>query len=167
VSTMAEYRQLRPESQPQLEIENNIGPFVLKGSTVWFANTFYDGEGTSGVGAVGSFDLQSHKFQMRHLPEIVRWSGSAMRLDSDDLWIGLMSQPEGAANSGGLLRFNTKTGAVTKFDIPDYIHTIDRVGDTIYCGTSNGVYRVRGADVSQLRFEPDSSGKIVMIATPK
>ncbi len=61
-----------------------------------------------------------------------------MRLDGDDLWIGLMLRPEGAELSGGLLRYNLKTGAVAKFDVADYIHTIDRVGDTDGCGTSNG-----------------------------
>ena len=84
------------------------------------------------------------------------------RLDGDDLWIGLMRQPEGAAFGGGLLRCNLKTGAVAKFDIPDYIHTIDRVGDTLYCGTSNGLYTVRGGEIKHLAFEPDSSGKLTM-----
>jgi hypothetical protein len=159
---MALDRQLRPNEQAPLEIENDIGPAVLDGTTIWFANNFYDGEGTTGVGAIGSFDTRTHKFEMRYLPEIVPWSGSAMRLDGDDLWIGLMRQPEGAAFGGGLLRYNVKTGAVTTYKIPDYIYTIDRLGDAIYCGTSNGIYSIRGADVRQMRFEPDATGKVVM-----
>jgi hypothetical protein len=55
-------------------------------------------------------DLRTHKFEMRYLPGIVAWSGSAMRFDGDDLWIGLMQQPKGAAFSGGLLRYNLRTG---------------------------------------------------------
>jgi hypothetical protein len=163
VPTMALDRQLRPNEQAPIEIENDIGPVAMDGSTVWFANRFYDGEGTSGVGAVGSFDVRTHKFEMRYLPEIVAWSGSAMRLDGDDLWIGLMRQPEGAAFSGGLLHYNLSTGVVAKFEIPDYIHTIDRVGDTVYCGTSNGLYTVRGGEIKHLAFEPDSTGKLTMI----
>lgn len=157
-------RQLPPPQQAPGEIENNIGPYVGHGSTIWFANSFYDGEGTSGVGAIGSFDLRTNKFEMRYLPEIAPWSGSAIRLDGEDLWIGLMRQPEGAAFSGGLLRYNTRTGAVGKYDIPDYIHTIDRVGDTIYCGTANGLYLLRGQKITHLRFEPDSIGKLTMTA---
>ena len=99
---------------------------------------------------------------MRHLPEIAPWSGSAILLDDGDLWIGLMRRPEGADYGAGLLRYNIATGAVTKYAVADYIHTIDRLGDTLYCGTSHGLYTVRGSKVTQLRFEPDGQGKLVM-----
>jgi hypothetical protein len=102
---------------------------------------------------------------MRYLPDIVHWSGSAVRLDGDYIWIGLMRQPEGAAYGGGLLRYDTKTRAVRKFAVTDFVHTIDRLGDAIYCGTSNGVYVIRGDTVTQLRFEPDATGKTTMISS--
>ncbi len=148
VPTMALDRKMRSSEPAPFEIENDVGPVAMDGSTVWFANRFYDGEGTSGVGAIGAFDVRTRQFEMRYLPDIAAWSGSAMRLDGDDLWIGLMRQPEGAAFSGGLLRYNLKSGAVAKFEIPDYIHTIDRAGDAIYCGTSNGLYVVRDGAVT-------------------
>jgi hypothetical protein len=157
------YRKTRPSRQPPLEIWSDIGAFVFSGGTVWFASTFYDGEGVSGVGAVGSFDIPSRKYQMRYLPEIVKWSGSAMRLDGDDLWIGLVRHPEGADISGGLLRYDTKTGATRKYDIPDVIHTIDRLGDGLYVGTSHGLYVLRGDWLTHLCFEPDERGKLVMV----
>ena len=50
-----------------------------------------------------------------------------------------------------------------KFPVADYIHTIDRLGNTVYCGTSHGLYTVRGNQVTQLRFEPDDQGKLVMV----
>ena len=50
-----------------------------------------------------------------------------------------------------------KTRAVAKYDIADYIFTIDRLGDAIYCGTSNGLYIIRRGVVAQMRFEPDSN----------
>jgi hypothetical protein len=165
VPTMALQRKLRPTEQAPLEIENNIGPFVKVGSTIWFTNSFYDGEGVSGVGAIGAFDLRTHKFDMRYLPEIAPWSGPALRFDGENLWIGLMRQPEGAAYGGGLLRYDPRTGAAAKFKIPDYIYTIDRLGDTIYCGTANGLYLVRGGEVTQMRFEPDAGGKIAVTRT--
>ena len=167
VPTIAMYRRLRPRDENPNEIENDIGPIVRNGSTIWFANTFYDGEGVSGVGAIGSFDVRTHRFTMRHLPQIAAWSGSAIALDGDNLWIGLMRQPEGAAFGGGLLRYNIQTGAIEKFEIPDYIHTIDRLGDTIYCGTSDGIYSVRGDNVRHMRFDPDATGKIIMVTKPK
>ena len=75
-----------------------------------------------------------------------------------------MRQPEGAAYSGGLLRYNRKTGAVARFAIPDVINTIDRVGDAIYCGTSNGLYMIRGGTIAHMHFEPDASGKLTAIS---
>ena len=74
-----------------------------------------------------------------------------------------MRRPEGAEYGAGLLRYNTATGAVAKFPVADYIHTIDRLGNTVYCGTSHGLYTVRGNQVTQLRFEPDDQGKLVMV----
>jgi hypothetical protein len=160
---MALHRKLLPDKQAPGEIENDIGPFVLDGHKIWFANTFYDSEGFSGVGAIGVFDISTRKYDMRYLPEIAPWSGSAILLDGADLWIGLMRRPEGAEYGAGLLRYNTATGAVAKFPVADYIHTIDRLGNTVYCGTSHGLYTVRGNQVTQLRFEPDDQGKLVMV----
>jgi hypothetical protein len=163
IPTMALHRKLLPDTQAPGEIENDIGPFVLHGHKIWFATTFYDSEGFSGVGAMGSFDISTRKYEMRYLPEIAPWSGSAILLDGADLWIGLMRRPEGAEYGAGLLRYNTATGAVAKYPVADYIHTIDRLGDTLYCGTSHGLYTVRGSRVTQLRFEPDDQGKLVMV----
>jgi hypothetical protein len=157
-------RKMVPEKPVPFELENDIGPFAFDGQRIWFANTFYDGEGVSGVGAIGSFDPATRRFEMRYLPEIAPWSGSAILLDGDDVWVGLMRRPEGAAIGGGLLRYNKANGAVVKYVVAGLIHTIDRMGDTIYCGTSNGLYTVRGDEIRQFRFEPDESGKLVMVA---
>jgi hypothetical protein len=163
IPTMALHRKLLPGKQAPGEIGNDIGPFVLDGNKIWFANTFYDSEGVSGVGAIGSFDISTRKYDMRYLPEIAPWSGSAILLDDGNLWIGLMRRPEGADYGAGLLRYNRTTGAVTKYAVADYIYTIDRLGDTLYCGTSHGLYTVRGNKVTQLRFEPDDKGKLIMV----
>jgi hypothetical protein len=163
IPTMALYLKVRPDKSAGGEIEDDIGPFVLDGNKIWFANTFYDAEGVSGAGAIGSFDISTRQYDMRYLPEIAPWSGSAILLDDGNLWIGLMSRPEGAEYGAGLLRYNITTGAVTKYPVADYIHTIDRLGDTLYCGTSHGLYTVRGNKVTQFRFEPDDKGKLIMV----
>ena len=163
IPTMALYRKVFPDKQAPGEIEDDIGPFVLDRNKIWFASTFYDSEGVSGVGAIGSFDISTRKYDMRYLPEIAPWSGSAILLDGGNLWIGLMRRPEGAEYGAGLLRYNITSGAVAKYPVPDYIHTIDRLGDTVYCGTSHGLYTVRGNKVTQFRFEPDDKGKLIMV----
>ncbi|MBZ5609391.1 MAG: hypothetical protein LAP38_14095 [Acidobacteriia bacterium] len=164
VPSMAQHREAVPEKQAPGEIENDIGPYVQVGGKIWFANTFYDSEGVSGVGAIGAFDIAARQYDMRYLAEIAPWSGSAMLADGDDLWVGLMRRPEGANYGAGLLRYDTRTGAVSTVAIADLIHTIDRVGNALYCGTSHGLYVVRGGKVTQFRFEPDESGRLVMVA---
>jgi hypothetical protein len=164
IPTLDLWRQKRHDEQPPGEMQSDIGPFVQQGDKIWFATTFYDGEGVSGIGAIGAFDIASRKYEMRYLPEIAPWSGSAIRLDGDSLWIGLKRQPEGAVIGGGLLRYTIATGKAQVFAVPDVVFTIDRVGDALYCGTSHGLYMVRGDRITQLRFEPDESGQLVMIA---
>jgi len=158
------FRRVRPERGKPEELENDFGPIAVDGTQVWFANSFYDGEGISGVGALGSFDTVTHEYKLRYLPEIVPWSGSALLVDGRDLWVGLMRRPEGANYGGGLLRYNMDTGAVTKYAVKDLIYTLDRGGGVLYCGTSNGLYTIRDDKVMQLRFEPDADGKLTMIA---
>ncbi|MEN6601895.1 MAG: hypothetical protein ABFD86_05715 [Bryobacteraceae bacterium] len=154
----------RKASQRPLEIENRIGPYEMEGSTLWFANTFYDGEGMSGMGALGTFDARTRKYEMRYLPQIVSWSGSALRLDGDDVWVGLARRPEGAVYGGGLLRYNRKTRSVRTYPVKDVIYTIDHVGDALYLGTSHGLYMLRGEILTQYRFEPDERGRIHVVA---
>lgn len=163
IPTIGLYRQAFPQKQAPAEMESDIGPFVQDGDKIWFATSFYDGEGTSGIGAIGTFDISTRKYLMRYLPEIAPWSGSAILLDGEDLWIGLKHRPEGAEIGGGLLSYNMRTGRVKTFAIPDVIFTIDRAGDAIYCGTSHGLYMLRGDQITQLRFEPNESGQLIMI----
>ncbi len=157
------YRKMLPAKQPPAEIWSDIGPFVLDDGKIWFASTFYDGEGVSGVGAIGTFDVAARKYDMRYLPEIIGWSGSAIRLDGDELWIGLVHHPEGADFGGGLLGYNIKTGSTTKYAFRDVINAIDRLGDALYCGTSDGVYVLRDRKLTQLRFEPNEQGQLTMV----
>jgi len=146
-------------------LRNSIGPHAFDGTKLWFANYFYDGEGLSGVGAVGSFDLDSRSYEMRYLPQIAPWSGSALLLDSGSIWIGLMRQPEGAAYGGGVLRFDMQSGSARKYPVNDYVATITRDGSTLYFGTAHGVY-VYDTDKNSLahvRVEPGLLGPLKVV----
>jgi hypothetical protein len=166
IPTLHFYRETLSEKQPPTEIESDIGPYVERDGKIWFATTFYDGEGTSGIGAIGSFDIASRHYEMQYLPDIVHWSASALILDGNDLWIGLKQRPEGADAGKGLLRYNIQSGAVQTFPIPDVIFTLNFAGDALYCGTSHGIYMLRADQLTQLRFEPDTTGKLTMIPRP-
>jgi hypothetical protein len=171
------YKQLRPDIRGIASsgtdsfpgsIENEIGPFAFDGQQLWFANTFYDGEGMSGVGAIGSFDETMLRYEMRYLPEISQWSASTLKIDGDDLWIGLMRRPEGSAYGGGVLRFNKKTGATRTYPIKDYVVSIERSGEAIYFGTSDSVYELDLAtdEVAHIRVEPGPTGTPAVVVRP-
>lgn len=127
---------------PLRDLANNnaLGAFAFDGNRLWFANDFYDGEGMTGVGALGVFDLATGKYTMHYFPEIARWSGSALLLDGDDVWIGLMSRPEGALNGGGVLRFNKVSGAVTVYPVPALVTGIARQQNLLCFASEHGVY---------------------------
>ena len=163
IPTLHFYRLTLPEKQPPAEIESDIGAYVEHNGKIWFATTFYDGEGTSGIGAIGSFDINSRHYEMEYLPEIIHWSASVMIFDGDNLWIGLKQRPEGADIGKGLLRYNIQSGGIQTFPILDVIYTLNFAGDALYCGTSHGLYVLRADQLTQLRFEPDATGKITMI----
>lgn len=139
------------------------GPAVRDGDTIWFATSFYDGEGATGVGAIGSFHLPSRQYRLRYLPEIAPWAGSAILLDGDDLWIGLMRQSEGLPYSGGLLRYNRRTGDTGRYDVPDLIYSIHVFNGALWMGTNHGVYTLRDSRLTVLRPEPDPVGRTVLV----
>jgi hypothetical protein len=153
----------RPQKLHGGIIETDIGPWAADASRIWFANTFYDAEGFSGAGAIGSFEFASRKYIMRYLPVIAPWSGSAILLDRGALWIGLMRRPEGDTIGGGLLRYDLHDGSTRRYPFRDYVYTIDRVEETIYCGTSDGLYTLDGEALRHFSFEPDAAGRLTLV----
>ena len=163
VATVGVFGTQKPQNMHGGIIEIDIGPWAADASHIWFANTFYDAEGVSGAGAIGSFDFASRKYAMRYLPVIAPWSASAILLDRGALWIGLMRRPEGSAIGGGLLRFDLRDGSTRRYPFSEYVYTIDRVEETIYCGTSDGLYTLHAEALRHFSFEPDVSGHLSLV----
>ena len=144
-------------------LTNEVGPFAVNGSTLWFANTFYDGEGTTGVGGIGSLDLKTGEYNIRHFPEIARWSGSALLVDGPAIWVGLVCRSEGAPTGGGLLRYHPETGQARRYEVPGVISSIDRAGEALYLATSIGLYLFRNGSLTLMRLEPVATGRWDMV----
>jgi hypothetical protein len=111
-STYEEFARARPDrvrngyTRHVMKIEETFGAWQTVGNRVWFGKAFYDGEGTSGIGGLGYFDTETHRFALVDAPELTPWSASALLIEGDTAWIGLARQPEGARYSNGLLRLN-------------------------------------------------------------
>jgi hypothetical protein len=141
-------------------LNNSIGPSSFDGEKLWFANQFYDGEGQSGVGALGTFDPVTARYEMRYFPEIAPWSASVLRVENEFVWIGLMRQPEGNVYGAGILRFQKKTETVREYPISDFVTTLTRAGSALYFGTVHGVYVLdtNAGILTHIRVEPGPKG---------
>ncbi len=167
-STYRDFARARPRRVRDGYVENatsigeEIGAYQVVDGRVWLGKRFYDGEGTTGVGALGYFDIAQQKFVFLDIPEIVDWSVSAILVESQTVWAGLQNNPEGASRSGGLLRHDVKTSSTHIYPIEDLIQTIHRSGNALLIGTSNGIYVFRADHLIRYRAEPTIDGTFVL-----
>jgi hypothetical protein len=83
-------------------IDERVGGHQVVGEGIWFGKAFYDGEGISGVGDLGYFDTRSSQFTMFSIKELADWSVSALLVEGDAVWAGLVKYGEGTGGSGPL-----------------------------------------------------------------
>jgi hypothetical protein len=168
-STYSQFARARPARVRDgyvegTSIEEVIGAYQIAGDKIWFGKNFYDGEGTTGVGAIGYFDRTTKKYSFLPIREVSDWSVSNLLIEGDTLWASLVSHPEGADRSGGLLRHNLKSGVTRKYRVDEVIYRIERAPDSLYLSTSNGIYVLKNERLTRYLVEPDIDGKPVIIS---
>jgi hypothetical protein len=167
VPDYARFARLRPGrvrdgyTEGFIDLEAGIGAFQLARDTVWFGTTFYDGEGTTGVGALGSFALATRRYDVRYLPGLADYSTSAIAVDGGVLWLGLVVYPEGAPRGAGVLRYDRRTGATRRYALPEVVTALLPWDGTVYAGTGDGLYRLRGERFVPLPLGFDPRGRVV------
>ncbi len=117
------------------------------------------GKDSTGVGGIGYFDRTTSRYTFLRIPEIVGLSVSGLLLEDDFLWAALVGHPEGADYSGGLLRYDLKSGTTKKYPVTDVISRVIRWRDALYVTTSNGIYTLKDDQLRRYRVEPDINGK--------
>lgn len=140
-------------------IEVEIGPFRLVDEQLWFGTRFYDGEGHTGVGGIGYFDVETTKYHVTYYKEIADWSSSAIYVNKQHIWLGLVGHPEGRPYPGGLVRYNRKDGTIGKYAIPKIINVIYKFGNDLYLGTSEGIYILSNEKIKYIGFSFDINHK--------
>jgi hypothetical protein len=116
-STVETYKKLRIEDLknrlPPIQTAQDyqgqevIGPYQVEGDRLWFGNQYYDGEGDSGVGAFGYFDMSRREYHLFSPPEIARWEVSALLVEPDAVWLPLDHFGEDISTSPvGLIRWD-------------------------------------------------------------
>jgi hypothetical protein len=149
-----------PADQPHISEE--IGPHQVESDRLWFGKTFYNGEGSTGVGGFGYFDATRRSYRLYSPPEIHRWSVSAIQVESDFIWLGLYHRGEYGNNSGGLLRWDRKTEEARLFDIRLSISHIVRHHDTLYLG-GNGIGTLRGEEIQSYFVDRTVDGRYEIV----
>jgi hypothetical protein len=144
-STVEQYTEFRPAAirngwRPDAgSIQEEVGPFQVADGQLWFGRTFYDSEGTSGIGGFGYFDSQMRKYRLFSPPEIRNWSVSAILVEPDALWLSLFHRGEYGDSSGGVIRFDRATQHVSRHKLPSITNAITRYQGRLYFATSDGI----------------------------
>jgi hypothetical protein len=163
--SMAEHRKLRAKEPRPLQLGNEIGPMAGDGERIRFAGSFYDGEGSSGVGGLYEFNPATGEYRVERLPEMLDWSGSAIAIDGDRIWIGLNDRTEGYPIAGGLLRYNRVTGERRVYPVKDPVWRIEKMENGVRLATSYGAVELEeeSGRMTHYRLEPGAGGRAEVV----
>lgn len=165
-STLAEFAAARPEfpnAVTQQNIQEHFGPYQMA-DRFWFGKVFYDGEGNTGVGGIGFFDTEKAGYVIHSPPALASWSASALLVEDDAVWAGLVRYPEGAPYSGGLVKLDKQTLSTQGYLIPDVITDIVRGQGELLVATANGIYCQRNGQLNRYTVEPGPGGRSRVLA---
>lgn len=165
-STLAAVQTARPGRQAT-SIGEQIGPHQTAAGVLWFAKEFYDGEGITGIGALGSFDFADRRYTMLSVPEMANWSGSALHVEEDAVYVGLVRHPEGADIPGGVLRYDLRTQQSRVLPVDAVVLTMQRMGQRLLFGTTDGMYAYENESIVQYEFVPRTNGSYQVVRRAK
>ena len=171
-TTYTQFAVARPERVkngygPESKIEDSIGPWQRDGERIWFGKSFYDGEGYTGVGGFGYYDVATRKLRLFVPPEVVDWSVSAIDAAEDAVWLGLVRGGEWGGSSGGLLRFDRASETVRVVRIGDICGGLVRAGSGLLAATDFGIAIVGEDAVRRYFVDVTTDGRTrVVSATP-
>jgi hypothetical protein len=173
-SDLRTWQQARPDDAKtfirpnQAEMNEEIGPHQLEGGRLWFGKTFYNSEGSTGVGGFGYFDAATATYRLYSPPQIQRWSVSAILVETGCVWLALCRRGEYGNNSGGLLRWDRETAQVRSFAIPDVVTSIaasiSRAGEVVYLGATDGIAAIDGDRITSYFVDRTPRGRYTMAA---
>ncbi len=167
--TYEDFKRIRPNrvadgyTEEIAQVGNALGPWQIEGNQIWFGTTFYDGEGTTGIGGFGRYNITTNKMEMTYLPEVASWSMSTLLMSDGILSMGLVSHPEGAEYSGGLVQYDINTKHTRHVEIPEIIQVITQVDNTLVLGTTNGITLIQGKTIHTGIFDINQKGNYQLV----
>jgi hypothetical protein len=150
-------------SRQSTTINEQIGPWQLAEGTIWFGKTFYDGEGHTGVGGFGYFDVEKKAYRM-FSPKAVRdQSISAIFVEPDAVWLGLVHNGEWGSSGGGFVRFDRATEHVERYELQEIVGGMARVGDRMTMATTIGVAMLAGNVLRRFIVDETTDGRLRVV----
>lgn len=141
-------------------IDEKIGPAQSDGDKLWFGKTFYDGEGNSGVGGFGYFDASDRQYHLFVAAEIADYSVSAILVEPDAVWLGIFQFGEYGGSPAGVLRYDRKTQAIRKYEVPDAVYGLTVSGNRTLAPTSSGIAVIDGDKVNRYFVDRATDGHL-------
>ncbi|GMW00563.1 MAG: hypothetical protein AMXMBFR84_17000 [Candidatus Hydrogenedentota bacterium] len=148
-------------------IQCDIGAYAVYGNEVIFGTSFYDGEGTTGIGALGYFNLDTKTYRVDYLDELIPYSTTAIHVDRDAIWLGTANRPEGEDVSAGLWRIDRKSNHAQHVNVPKVISKIDSTDHGMVLSTKDGLYHLTGTQLTRISVTTTLDGKLEVYTQPE
>jgi hypothetical protein len=165
-STYDDFAKARPERVKDgyvhegTVIEENIGPVQVEGNKLWFGKVFYDGEGMSGVGSFGYLDATDHQYHLFALPEVADFSISPICVEPDTVWMGISRSGEWGSSPEGVLRYDRKTHARRRYDLPDDAYGFIASGNRLLAYTRSGIGIIEDDQTTRYFVDRTTDGRL-------
>ena len=88
-------------------------------------------------------------------PLVRQWSVAAVLVEKDSVYAGLVDRGGRELRSGGLLRYHRASRRVTVYSVPDPIHSLARVDETMFVGTNRGAYMLKDGAFTRIVYRPE------------
>jgi len=164
---------LRPELKHAEEIAQEIGAWTEHSGTIWFGISFYDGEGTSGVGGIGRHDPKTGVTIVRR-PNVIRDS-SIDHIAHDGQWLWLATtgfyECSGRPPTHGLARYDWNADRLDTFEGRDdgpcgfVVHDLVSDAKYLWVATDLGLSRRDRRAQRWEHFVPDMAANPPMRST--
>lgn len=166
-TTYEQFAAARPErvknggyTREATQIEESIGPWHREEGRVWFARTFYDGEGYTGLGAFGYFDTATKQLQTFTPPELADWSVSALAVTPQAIWLARVHNGEWGSTGGGLLRYDRGTSSIQLLKLPGLITRLTNTPKALLAATDTGFALIQNDTITRYFLDRTTAGRL-------
>jgi hypothetical protein len=114
------YKRWRFNPSPGSGLEANIGDTIHLHNCIWFTIDFYAGEGSTGIGGLGIFDLKQKTFGVLRDPSLSSSSANHLYALGDTIFITTALRTEGGTiDASGLVIVDTHNGRIANINDSD------------------------------------------------